>query len=333
MKIENRTIGLDASPYIVFDIGAGHNGTLESVRKLIFAAADAGADAAKLQVYKPEDLTIKTSHPDFTLKAGPWAGETLYDLYARAALQEEWLPELFEYARKVNITLFASIFSPRVLPLLESLACPAYKIASAEIGYHKLLYLASATGKPVILSAGMASIEDLDQAWTRVDEPKAILHCVSEYPCIVERANLSRIKELQCRYHPELTGLSDHTPGSLAAVAAVGMGATIIEKHLAMAGSPDAVFGIRPYEAADFVSAVRMAWKAINKEEGVYVEARGTSLKRSIRALRDIELGEALTEENIGIVRPGGDGVSPGEIWQVLGKAAARPFAQGELVL
>lgn len=319
MEIEGRKIGSSYEPYIVIEIGAGWSplDPLGSCCQLIEAAQKAGADAAKIQLYKPQDLTVEGLPP---LDSGPWAGQTLWEIYSRGALPEEIVPHLFEKAREVGITLFASVFSERVIPILENLGCPAYKVASAEANHFDLLWALNDTTKPVIISVGASTDAEIQEAlscFTLSDV--ALLHCVTEYPAEISQMELVRIPALQRQFDPELIGLSDHSNGSVAAITAVPLGACIIEKHVAMPGTLDACFAMRPYELHGFVANVRAAWEAARTM--TVPEPGPWPLRRSLRATRDIKKGEPFTKSNTAILRPAG-GADPSKRYLINGFTA-----------
>ena len=331
MEIAGRPIGTHVSPYIVIEIGAGWRKADPegSIVELMTAAKDAGADAVKIQLYKPEDLVLKEAP---ALKDGLWAGIPLWDLYEQGSLPEEIVPGLFETAAAVGITLFASVFSKRVIPLLESCGCPAYKIASAEISADQLQWAVGETGKPVVLSTGAAALDDVYAARMNfTHDDVAILHCIPAYPADAEQMELGRLVELRRHFDPELVGLSDHSRAHTAAIAAVALGATIIEKHVAFPMTPDADFALRAYELPDFVGSVRDAWNAIHAVPAQYA---GFNCARSLWATRDIAAGEPFKlgeDGNFAVLRPAG-GAHPREIAQVLSGKAARNIKKGEPV-
>ena len=335
MIINGREIGTQVPPYIVIEIGAGwqHFDPLGSCISLMKAAKDAGADAVKIQLYRPEDLVPDRLPPgveEKLLAGSPWAGATLKEIYEKGSLPEDIVPGLFEAARGMGITLFSSVFSPRVIPMLESLRCPAYKIGSAEFNYDELLWAVSATNKPAIVSTGMSSLDEVLQAWAAFNEC-AFLHCAAQYPADAGAAELSRISRLKAHVDSELVGLSDHTRGSAAAIIAVALGATIVEKHVALPMTLDAGFALRTYELAPFVESVREAWNALQAPRGSHSAPASsmTGLKRSVRATRDIAQGEVLTRENVAVLRPAG-GARPQSLHLLLGAHAGRDFKMGD---
>ena len=331
MEIAGREIGTHLPPYVVAEIGAGHDGTEGSILELMRCAKEAGADAAKIQVYKPEDLTLDSDLPEYLIEGGLWRGKTLWEIYERGQIPEKLVPRLFEEARNMGITLFASAFSTRVIPMLEELGCPAYKVASAEMNHTELLIGLARTGKPIIISTGMGNLNEARSAALLAGDGTgnsvAMLQCVAEYPCKPGHANLPRMQAMQRMFDPDLVGLSDHTPGNQTAVAAVALGATIIEKHIAFAGTLDAGFGLRPWEFHGFVKVVKEAWDAC------FIPPAGdgtpSKVRRSVRATADIAEGEILTEQNIAVLRPAGGG-EPRSYPLMLGGKARWAIARGE---
>ena len=333
MLINNHPIGREHPPFIVAELGAGHNRTTASLLHMLESARHAGADAVKIQVYRPEDLTLENLPP---IADGAWAGRNLWNLYARNALSDETVAELFAEAKRLEIPLFASVFSPRAIPFLESLGCPAYKIASLEINHRELQFACKETGKPIIMSTGCASIDEVYGAYWAMDgSDVAILHCVSGYPTLLADVNLPMIQDLQRRYDEDLIGFSDHTKGETAGIMAVAYGATIIEKHMACAGSDDADFGLRAYEFEEYVRQLRGAWYAGRpRARGTAAcEAPVSTLKRAIVALVDMEEGALITAGDFAILRTtmsGLDAASPALLPMFLGERLSRAVKRGQ---
>lgn len=252
--------GVGLPPYIVAELSANHLGSFSRALKIMKAAADAGADAVKLQTYQPEKIAI----PGMRLETGPWKGRALLDLYEEAQTPRAWHKPLFDYGRELGIEVFSSAFSPDDVDFLETLDCPAYKIASFEIVDLGLIRHAALTGKPVIISTGMASERDILAAKDAAPEA-TFLHCVSGYPTPMGEANLTRIRDLWMLTDGDV-GFSDHTLGSTAAIAAVAIGAVLVEKHLTLEradGGPDAAFSAEPAEFAQMVKGCHDAWEAM----------------------------------------------------------------------
>src|SRR6476660_9293001 len=273
IEIAGRKIGVGHPPYIVCELSANHNGSLERALELIEAAAATGADAIKIQTYTPDAMTINCDDAQFMIKGGLWNGYKLYDLYAQAFTPYEWHPAMFAKARDVGVTLFSTPFDEAAVDLLSALNAPAYKIASFEANDLTLIGRAAATGKPIIISTGISSPEDIPESVATVrctgNDAIVLLHCVSAYPAQPCDSNLRTIEYLGLR-HGTLVGLSDHTLGTAVAVTAVALGACVIEKHFTLRradGGLDAAFSLEPKEMRDLVSAVRDTEVAMGKPQ------------------------------------------------------------------
>jgi N-acetylneuraminate synthase len=331
--IAGRPIGPGEAPYIVAEVSANHRRQLERAVRIIEAAADCGADAVKFQAYTPDTLTIDCSAPEFRLQGTIWDGRTLYELYREAYTPWEWLPELKQAAQSHGLAWFASAFDASSVELLQGLDAPAYKIASFELVDLPLLERVAATGKPVILSTGMATLEEIDEAVRTVGPaPLALLHCVSAYPAAAADMHLRAIPRLAEEFGVPV-GLSDHTLDAATAVAAVTLGACIVEKHLTIArrdGGPDAAFSLEPAEFAQMARGVRTAWQALGaaRVEPAASEAAGRRLRRSLFVVADIRAGEPLTPDNVRSIRPG-DGLHPRYYRYVLGRTAKTDIPRG----
>lgn len=336
LKIAGRLIGPEHPPYVIAELSGNHNGQLERALRLIDVAKEAGADAVKLQTYTADTITIDHDGPGFTIEGGLWNGRRLHELYREAQTSWEWHPALFEHARKVGIACFSSPFDPSAVDLLESLDAPAYKIASFEIVDLPLIRYAAKTGKPLIISTGMAKTDEVADAVVAAFEGGAagiaLLHCVSGYPTPAEEANLSRISTLAADYDCPI-GLSDHTLGTDVPVAATALGATIIEKHITLAradGGPDASFSLEPQELAALVRGVRTAYAALGRADyGRAPSEQGNmTFRRSLYAVKDIPAGDALTNENVRSIRPG-YGLAPKHLPDLLGRRARAAISRG----
>jgi len=330
INIAGRDIGDGSVPYIIAEMSANHNGDLNAALRIIEEAKLAGADAIKIQTYRPDTITLKSDLPDFQITDGLWAGRTLYDLYEWAHTPWEWHKPLFERARKLGITLFSSPFDNTAVDLLEDLNAPAYKIASFEAVDLPLIKYVARTGKPMIISTGMADAEEIQEAIDAAREggckELAILHCVSGYPAPAEDYNLRTISDMMERFGV-VTGLSDHTLDNTTAIAAVALGAALIEKHFTLnrrGGGPDDSFSLEPAELMALCAGARTAWNAL----GVVDYSRKASevpnvkFRRSLYFVRDLIEGEVVTAGAVRSVRPG-YGMAPKHIDAVIGKRAA----------
>jgi N-acetylneuraminate synthase len=336
LQIAGRRIGPDDPPYVVAEMSANHRGSCERAMAILEAAAAAGADAVKLQTYTADTITLDHDGPGFTINAGPWAGRRLWDLYDEAHTPWEWHESLFVRGRELGVAVFSSPFDATAVALLERLQAPAYKIASFELVDLPLIQLVAATGKPVILSTGMASPDEIADAVAAARKAGcrglAILHAVSGYPTPAEQANLRAIQRLADE-HDAVIGLSDHTPGTVVATAAVALGARMIEKHVTLQrsdGGPDAEFSLEPHELATLVADARTAWTALGDGGAARPESERaqTGLRRSLHAVADIAAGEILTADNVRSIRPGG-GLAPVHIDQLLGHRSRTPVPRG----
>jgi pseudaminic acid synthase len=337
IEIAGRRIGPGQPPYVICELSGNHNGSLDRALAMIDAAAATGCDAIKLQTYTADTLTLACDGPGFRIEEGPWAGRTLHDLYAEAYTPYEWHPPLFDRARQLGVTLFSTPFDATAVALLEGLGAPAYKIASFEAVDLPLIARVASCGKPMIISTGLASLDEMNAALTTALKHGAagvaLLHCVSSYPAPIEEANVRTVPDLAERFGV-VTGLSDHTPGTAAAVAAVALGAAIIEKHFTLAradGGPDSAFSLEPNELASLVADCRAAWEALGEVHYGEVEAEAASRahRRSLYVVADVKAGEPLTAANVRSIRPG-HGLAPKHLPEVIGKRAARDLKRGE---
>lgn len=338
IHLEGHAIGAGSPCFIIAEISANHRGSLEGALELIAAAKDCGVDAVKLQTYTADTITLDSDRECFLIGKGTiWSGRRLYDLYREAHTPWEWHPRLFEAAKDAGLVCFSSPFDETAVDLLDSLGCPAYKIASFELVDIPLIRKAAATGKPLIMSTGMASLDEVAEAVKAAEEGgapgAALLKCTSAYPAPPDEMNLKAIPRLAQRFGLPV-GLSDHTLGCTAAVAAVALGACLIEKHLTLRrsdGGPDAAFSLEPDEFKTMVQSVRTAEAALG--DGRFgptaSDAASMRFRRSLFVVEDIEKGGILTHQNVRSIRPG-DGLHPRHLFDVLGRNAARPLKRGE---
>lgn len=326
-------------PFLIAEMSGNHNGDIDRARRLIDAARDAGADAVKIQTYTADTITMDVDRPEFRLEGGLWAGKTLYELYQEAHTPWEWHEALFTHARDAGIALFSSPFDPTAIDLLEGLNTPAYKIASFELIDLPLIRKAAGTGKPLIMSTGMASLGEIAEAVAAAREVGndniALLHCVSGYPTPVEDCDLRTIPHMAQAFGMPV-GLSDHTIGVAVPVAAVALGAVIIEKHFTLAradGGPDCAFSLEAAEFKAMAEACRVAHAALGDISYALKpsEAGGRIFRRSLYVNRDVPAGTVLTEADVRSIRPG-LGLAPKHLPEVLGRTAARDLRRGEPV-
>ncbi len=337
-KIGNRKIGSGNPVFIIAEMSANHNQNLERAKEIIKAAAEAGADAIKLQTYTPDTLTIDCKKESFVIKdANPdWDGKILYDLYKTAYMPWEWYSELKKIADDLNLILFSTAYDETAVDFLEKMDVPVYKIASFELGDIELLKKIAKTKKPVIISKGMASLEEIELTLSTLRENGtkdiALLHCVSSYPAKPEDMNLATIPDLEKRFNV-VSGLSDHSLGITMSVESVAFGACIVEKHFTLKrsdGGPDSSFSIEPEELRQLVKSVREAEKAIGKVQYGVLKSELANMagRRSLFAVRDIKAGEEFRRENLRSIRPG-YGLAPKFLSEIIGKTAAKDIERG----
>lgn len=336
ISIDGRSIGTAYPPYVICEISANHNGSLDRLLELIDAAAATGCDAIKIQTYTPDTMTLDSDRPEFVITGGLWDGRKLYDLYREAQTPYEWHAAIFERARAHGVTLFSTPFDRTAVDLLAGLDAPAYKIASFELTDLDLIEAVAAQGKPMIMSTGIANLAEIDEAVRTARgagcDEILLLHCVSSYPAADADTNLLTIPAMRSAFGLPV-GLSDHTHGHAVAVAAVALGACVIEKHFTLArsdGGPDSAFSLEPDEFASLCRSSRQAWDAMGQVcfDLVGQERSNIMFRRSIFAVQDIAAGEALTRENVRVVRPG-HGIAPKFLDLVLGRAARRAVPRG----
>lgn len=326
ITIDGRTISENFSPYVIAEVSANHNGSLENALKLIDIAKSSGADAVKIQTYRPETITLKSFSPEFYISEGIWAGQTLYDLYAAAHTPWEWHSQLFDYASKIGITIFSSPFDTTAVDLLEDLGAPAYKIASFEAIDLPLIRYVARTGKPMIISTGMANSEEIAEAVTAARDAGckelALLRCVSSYPAPAADYNLKTIPDMRERFGL-VTGLSDHTLDNTTAITSIALGASIIEKHFTLdrtRGGPDDSFSLEPVELRELCTSVKTAWEALGRIDygQKSSEIGNVKFRRSLYFVKAVKAGERVTPDAVRSVRPG-YGLAPKFLEQVIG--------------
>jgi N-acetylneuraminate synthase len=327
ITIAGRRIAIDEPPYVVAELSANHNGSLETARRIVAAARAAGAQAVKIQTYRPDTITLDSESEQFRIHGGPWDGRTLYELYAQAHMPWEWHAPLFEHARRTGITLFSSPFDSTAVDLLEKLNAPAYKIASFEAIDLGLIRYVAATGKPMIISTGMADELEIEEAVQAARDAGcrelAILRCVSGYPAPASDYNLRTIPDMIARFGL-VTGLSDHTLDNATAIASVALGAALIEKHFTLRradGGPDASFSLEPAELTALCRESRIAWDALGRIDygRKPSEEANVKFRRSLYFVRTLKAGETITPDSVRSVRPG-YGLPPKCIDRVIGR-------------
>jgi len=336
MQIAGRNIGPDQPPYVIAEMSANHNGKIETALRIIEEAQKAGADAVKIQTYTPDTITLNCDTEDFKIQGGLWDGRTLYNLYQEAHMPWDWHAPLFEHARKHGITLFSSPFDKTAVDLLEDLNTPAYKIASFEAVDLPLIKYVASTGKPMIISTGMADAEEIQEAIgaARAGGCKqlAILHCISGYPAPALDYNLRTIPDMIQRFGL-IIGLSDHTLGNTTAIASIALGAAIIEKHFTLnhnGGGPDDSFSLEPSELAAMCQGAKTAWQAMGQVDyGRKSSEQGNvKFRRSLYFVKDLNSGDVITEDAVRSVRPG-FGLAPKLYNEIIGKKVKSKITYG----
>lgn len=335
-EINGRKIGVEQPPYIIAELSANHNGNIQRALDTIKSAYENGADAIKIQTYTADTMTIDSDRPEFKITGGLWDGYTLYDLYKWAETPFEWHKEIFNYAASLGITIFSTPFDETAVDLLESLNTPAYKIASFEATDLPLIRYVAKTGKPMIMSTGMCSEEEIEEAVTAAKEAGCkdliLLHCISSYPAPMEQANLAQMPILAKRFN-SLPGLSDHTLGTTVSVAAVALGACVIEKHFTLSRAdkgPDSEFSIEPAELKRLCQEAYDAWSAIGKPSYARQQAEegNKHFRRSVYFVKDLPVGSIITESDIRRIRPG-FGLAPKHFDKLIGKELKTTVTRG----
>jgi len=336
IKIDGTYIGKGHPPYVIAELSANHNGSLERALKTLEAIKSSGANAVKLQTYTPDTMTINCQKEDFIVKGGLWDGYSLYDLYKWAQTPFEWQKVLFDKARQLDMTCFSTPFDETAVDLLERLDCPAYKIASFEATDLPLIEKVAKTGKPLIISTGMADeneINDLvNTAKSAGCRELVLLHCISAYPAPIAQSHLNTIPDIAKRWRV-IPGLSDHTLGISVPITAVALGACLIEKHVTLSRKdkgPDSEFSLEPDELKELVEQSQLAWQAKGNAgyERKPAEEANLKFRRSLFFVKDIISGTTITEKHIRRIRPG-DGLPPKFINDVLGKKVNCDISRG----
>lgn len=335
--INNRKIGHEYPVYVIAEMSANHNQSIEKAINIIEAASRAGADAVKTQTYTADTITLDCDNEYFRIKGTIWEGKNLYQLYREALTPWEWMPRLKKACNDLGMDFFSSPFDDTAVDFLEKMDVPAYKIASFEVVDIPLLKRVARTGKPIIMSTGMAALEEIDEALAVIkaegNDQIALLKCTSAYPAPLEEMNLNTIPYFIKSYGVPV-GLSDHTMGSVAAVAAVALGGCIVEKHLTISRNdpgPDSAFSTEPEEFKAMVDDIRAVEKALGKATYEVTEKQKENrvFRRSLFVVKDIKAGEALSKENVRSIRPG-HGLHTRYLGQVLGKKAIKDIKKGE---
>jgi len=339
MVINGRAIGAAHKPFIIAEMSANHNQSFDNAVEIISAAAEAGADAIKIQTYTPDTLTLNCNSSDFKINnpESLWDGSSLYELYSKAYMDWNWIGDLSEVCKKKNITFFSSVFDETSVDFMEQLNTPAYKIASFENNHYPLIKKVISTGKPMIVSTGVTSESDIDDLVAFISnegfEEFALLKCTSDYPAKVEASNLANIPRMRKKYQCEI-GLSDHTLGIGTALAAVALGASIVEKHFTTSkeiDSVDVAFSSDTAEMKLLVSESENAWKSLGRDAIILSEREKNNLqfKRSIYASQDIAKGDNFTRDNIKVVRPG-FGMHPKHFDDIINTPASKEYKFGD---
>lgn len=336
-EIGGRRIGGGESVYVIAEMSANHRQNYEVAAKIVRAIAETGADAVKVQTYTADTITIRSKAPEFQIGGGTlWDGRTLHDLYEEAYLPWEWQPKLQALANELGLDFFSSPFDFTAVDFLEKMNVPAYKIASFELVDLPLIRKVAATGKPVIISTGMASADEIGEAVAAAREGGArqiaLLKCTSGYPARPEEMNLRTMADMSARFGVPV-GLSDHTLGLVVPVAAVALGACIVEKHFTLSraeAGPDSAFSLEPAEFRAMVDGIRVAEQSLGRAcyEIGDAERKSRVFRRSLFAVEDIKAGEALTEGNVRSIRPG-HGLHPRHLPEILGRKAGRDILRG----
>jgi len=336
VEIDNRSISNNSPPYIIAELSANHNGSIVRAFESILAAKESGVDAIKIQTFTADTITIKSNRKEFQIEGGLWDGSTLYDLYKEAETPYEWHKPLFDYAKKIGVTIFSSPFDSTAVDLLEELNTPAYKIASPEIIDLPLIKYVAQTKKPMIISTGIANLVEISEAVETAREngcqDLVLLHCISGYPAPPEQSNLLTIPDLAEKFNV-LSGLSDHTTGTTVATTSVALGACVIEKHFTLSRTdkgPDSEFSLEPNELRQLCQDAKTAWESLGFASYELKDSEKDAQKhrRSLYVVKDVQQGENFTIENVRSIRPG-LGLPPKYLNKVLSSKATCDIASG----
>ena len=340
MKINNRNIGKEFPPYVIAEMSANHNGDINNAKELIKSASAAGADAIKIQSYKPDTITLNSTSEEFMINdGGLWDGRSLFDLYEEAHMPWDWHKPLFEFSKKIGLTIFSSPFDKTAVDLLEDLNAPAYKIASFEVIDIPLIKYVASTKKPMIISTGMANEDEISEALETAKSNGcneiALLHCVSSYPASPTDYNLRTIVDMESRFKVRV-GISDHTIENTTAVTSIAFGACIIEKHFTLdrsGGGPDDSFSLEPSELKNLCSSSKIAWSSLGKISYKLKAAEAPNIKfrRSLYFINNLKKGDTITASDIASVRPG-YGIPPKNFDLILGKKVTKDIVKNSAV-
>lgn len=336
IEINGKEISSAHAPYIIAELSGNHNGDLNKALAIMESAKQQGADAIKIQTYTADTITIDCDKDDFLIKGGLWDGKTLYQLYNWAHTPWQWHKALFEKAKELDITLFSSPFDETAVDFLEEFGCPAYKIASFECTDFPLIKKVASTGKPLIISTGMANLDEITQLVAYLKELNVkdyvLLHCISSYPTPIEQSNLKTMQDIQQRFNV-MVGLSDHTLGTVVSTTGVALGAVVIEKHFTLSrddGGPDAAFSMEPHELKELCQQSKLVWSSLGRTNYDLKEAEKPNVvfRRSIYVTDNIKAGDTFNETNIRRIRPG-YGLSPIHFESILGSKASQDITRG----
>ncbi len=336
IKIGNRKIGAEFPPYIIAELSANHNGSLQKALDTISMAKKCGADAIKLQTYTADTMTIDCDSEEFKIRGGLWDGYNLYDLYKEAQTPFEWHKAMFDHAKSIGITCFSTPFDETAVDLLEDMNAPAYKLASFEATDLPLIRYIASTKKPIIMSTGMANLEEIEEMVTTAKEAGCkdmiLLHCISSYPAPIDQSNLKTIKDMEKRFKVQI-GLSDHTTSNIASIVATSLGATLIEKHFILSRKekgPDSEFSIEPQELEALCKSTYDAWSSLGQAgyERKAAEQQNIRFRRSVYFVKDMKAGEKIKQHHIRRIRPS-FGLPPKFESELLGKRVKSDIKNG----